>query len=368
MATRQLRHFIPLSAPGTRQPAVGNESDFRLSLGFAPGWFHSHLGIDFSERWHKDPVYRYDAMLQMKQYLHGRFPELELFRPKFNENGIESSCATVSGVYGSCPVAAIYGMQVQFRPDRWPEVTGRFTKEQLMQLKPIDVENTPFFQELLGQMEIIEQRYGVIDGYVANQGILNTAFRLMGQEIFLEMMEDEEFAEFLFDHIYQTTLQFVKLLHARQKKSGFDINFMTVSNCVINMVSTGLYEEMLLPYDQKLAKEFDLFGIHTCNWDITRHIDAFKQVGHLGYLDMGMSSEMKKVRAAFPDTRLAVMYHPTSIVEKTLDELRRDFEIIAEQAAPVDLVLADIEANTPDQRLNEVVQMAYALEQAYARR
>lgn len=362
MNQKQLRHFVPLSGPSTRELATGEESDFRVSLGFTPGWFRKRLGIDFSKRWHKDPMYRYETMLQMKTYLHEMFPYLDNFKLHFNEKGIETSCATISGVYGTCSISAIYGLPVRFDQGGWPVTTEHYTKEQLMKLKPISVADTPFVQELMEQMDRIEELYGTIDGYLGYQGILNNAFRLMGQEIFVEMMDDEDFAEFLFQHIYETMLEFIKLVQARQNRSGFPVNFLSVSNCVINMISTDLYEEMLLPFDQKLAKEFDVFGVHTCNWDITRHISAFQKIGPLGYLDMGMMSDMKKVRESFPDTRLAVLYLPTLIAQKPLEEMRQDFEKICEEAAPVDIALVDIEADTPDERVQAVVKMAYELE------
>jgi len=211
-------------------------------------------------------------------------------------------------------------------------------------------------------MDQIEEHYGAIDGYLAYQGILNNAFRLMGEEIFIEMLEDEPFAEFLFQHIYETMLSFIKLVQKRQKQSGFEVNFLSVSNCVINMIGADLYESLLMPFDQKLAKEFAVFGVHTCNWDITRHIQAFQKIGPLGYLDMGMMSDMKKVRESFPDTRLAVLYHPNHIAEKPLVEVKKDFEAIYSQAAPVDIALVDIEATVSDERVQEVVKIARELQ------
>ena len=118
----------------------------------------------------------------------------------------------------------------------------------------------------------------------------------------------------------------------------------------------------MLPHDQRLAREFEVFGVHTCNWDITRHIESFQKIGPLGYLDMGMTSDMKKVRKAFPNTRLAVMYHPNEIIKKSLREVKADFEKIYREAAPVDLALADLEADVPDKLVHAVAQMAWEME------
>lgn len=365
MEYKQLRHFAPLSGPSTREPVTGRESDFRISLGFTPGWFHDRLGIDFSERWHQDPVYRYETMAEMKKFLHALFPELENFRTRINDRGFDPTCATLSGVYGACPISAVYGLPVRFQKAGWPGTTEHYTKEQIKGWKPIRLEDNAFVQQLLEQMDQIEERYGTVDGYLAYQGVLNNAFRLMGQEIFLELFEDPPFARFLFDHIYETMLGFIKLVQERQRRAGFSVNFLSVSNCVINMVSTDMYEEFLLPYDKKLAREFQVFGVHTCNWDITRHIEAFQKLEPLGYLDMGMMSDMKRVRESFPNTRLAVLYHPNEIRDKPLKQVKEDFEKICREAAPVDLALVDIERDTPDERIKQVVDLAWELEQSH---
>lgn len=358
MKMKQLRHFIPVSGPGTREPATGEERDFRLSLGFTPRWFHKRLEVDFSDKWHQNPSYRYETMLQMKSYLNEMFPYLENFRLQTNEKGVETSCATLSGVYGICAIGAIYGLPVQFRKDGWPDTVGHYTKQELSKLKPIRLSENVFVQQMLRQMDRIEELYGTIDGYLAYQGVLNNAFRLMGEEILIEMLEDPPFAEFLFSHICETMLEFIKLIQGRQRESGFEVDFLSVSNCVINMISPDMYEEFLLPHDQKLAGEFETFGVHTCNWDITRHIEPFSKIGSLGYLDMGMMSDMKKVRETFPDTRLAVLYHPNEIMAKSLEEVRADFERICREAAPVDLALADIEVDVPDELIHAVAKMA----------
>ena len=72
---------------------------------------------------------------------------------------------------------------------------------------------------------------------------------------------------------------------------------------------------------------------------------------------------MKKVRASFPDTRLAVLYHPNLMLEKSLEELKQDFKQIYAEAAPVDLALVDIDTNIPDERVREVVEIIHGIEE-----
>jgi len=84
MAILQLRNHIPISAPARREPADGTESAMRVSLGFEPAWFHERCGVDFTERWHKDPLYRYESIKAMKAELVKAFPTVTYWdRPQF---------------------------------------------------------------------------------------------------------------------------------------------------------------------------------------------------------------------------------------------------------------------------------------------
>jgi hypothetical protein len=61
---RKLRNHIPISGPARREPADDTESAMRVSLGFEPAWFRQRCGVDFSERWHTVPFYRYETLKQ----------------------------------------------------------------------------------------------------------------------------------------------------------------------------------------------------------------------------------------------------------------------------------------------------------------
>ncbi|MEI6874298.1 MAG: hypothetical protein WCL50_04110, partial [Spirochaetota bacterium] len=68
------------------------------------------------------------------------------------------------------------------------------------------------------------------------------------------------------------------------------------------------------------------------------------------------------VKALFPDTRRAVMYTPGELERKTLGGIEADFERLAREYSPCDIVLADIETTTPESRVREVLALAKELE------
>jgi hypothetical protein len=358
-----LRNLIPIASAGNREPCTGNESPFRVSLGFTPKWYRDRLGIDFSEKWHQDPVYRYETIVLMKQYLTRMFPSVENFRPR-NEDGIDYDCATLSGVYGSLIISAVYDQEIHYYKDNWPstDTSRHYSKEALSAFPRFDPDKNPAFRALSAQMDIIASKWGKISGYmIYYQGVLNNAMRLRGQEIFLDMEDDPDFVKRLLRHIYETSLAVTKLVQQRQRESGFPIDQFSCSNCVVNMISPEMYEEFVLPFDIKYASEFARFGIHTCNWNASPYLESMRKIKKMGYLDMGMDTDMRRAKELFPDAHRAVLYSPVKIENLNLEEIITDFEKIRSELGPCDIILADVETTVPNEKMQAVVAAADAI-------
>jgi hypothetical protein len=176
------------------------------------------------------------------------------------------------------------------------------------------------------------------------------------------MKDKPDFVHRFFSAITEVMIRLAKRVQGRQRKSGFYIDQFSVSNCTMNMVSPEMYREFVLPYDRRIARGFERFGVHTCNWDVTPYVEVLKELPDLGYLDMGMMSDMARVRTLFPETRRAMMYSPTQLEDAPLETIRRDMEKVYHQLAPCDMVMADVQASTPDRRVNELLDVCRDLE------
>ena len=186
---------------------------------------------------------------------------------------------------------------------------------------------------------------------------MNNAQRLRGQQLFLDMYENPERAKHLFHCVCTTMIDAAKFLHSRQKKTGVEIGFFTISNCLVNMVSSEFYHEFLLPFDKLIAQSFGRIGVHNCAWNANPYLESYSQIPNIGYIDMGMNSDLKKARQLFPEARRAIMYTPMDVAEKSLEQIQIDFERIAKEYGPCDIVAADIEAATPDEKVLELIQL-----------
>lgn len=351
--THHLRSYIAPGAPATRAPVDGSEPDLRIEFGFTPRWYRDRLGIDFSEKWHLDPLYRHQTAVAMRRELNRHFPTLRI------GGDPDSARANIDGVHGALVMAMVFGIPAEYYPDNWPAAKHAYMSEnQIAALRVPSLPDTPVFAQLLEQMDVIEREFGIVGGYINWQGVLNTSYRLRGHEILADVLINPGLAHHLFDIVSQAMIDGMRLIYERQQQTGFVVRHATVSNCLVNMVSPEIYREHLLPYDKTIAAAFDKFGIHNCAWNVDPYIEDYATVEKLGYVDMGLASDLPKVRRLCPDTRRAVMYTPTDLQNKSLQAIRNDLARIRRELSPCDIVMADIDSETPDQRVLDFAKIA----------
>ena len=356
--TAQLISYIAPGAPATRRPAAGIEPFLRPEIGFTPAWYRQHLDINFGQFFHTDPACRRECVVKMRAELKRRFPGTSI-------GGIDQPDAPLdllTGTFGAGTVAAIYGVPIVYADDNWPNCAHEYlTDEQLARLEPPDLDRNPHFAHLMEQVEWIAAREGRVAGFINWQGVLNNAQRLRGAQLLMDMIAEPDKAQHLFACVCETMLQGLRRLHERQRASGVDLRFVTVSNCLVNLISPKTYRELLLPFDQKLAAAYGCIGIHNCAWNATPYLEAYAQVLGIGYIDMGIKSDLVRAKALFPTSRRALMYTPMDAANKTLPEIEADFARIAREYAPCDVVIADLETGTPDERVFELVELCKRL-------
>lgn len=350
----QLISYIAPAAPATRRRAEGDEPFLRPEIGFTPKWYREKLQIDFGKRWHDDPDYRHETVIAMRKELRRHFAGTHI-------GGIdrpEKPLDLLTGTYGTLVVAAIYSVPILFAEDNWPNCEHQYlSDEQTDRLEPPELGVNPFFQHLMAQVNWIAERQGRVEGFINWQGVLNNAYRLRGEELFIDMMTNPQRCRHLFDCVCTTMIEAAKRLHKKQLQSGVQVGFFTVSNCLVNMVSPEQYRRLLLPFDKRIAEEFGCIGIHNCAWRADPYIKDYATVPNLGYIDMGLESDLVLARTVIPDARRALMYTPMDFANKSLQTIREDLERIASEYAPCDVVAADIEAGTSDERVLAFVEM-----------
>jgi hypothetical protein len=352
--------YIAPGAPATRRPATGNEPCLRTEIGFTPAWYRQHAEIDFGERFHADPAYRRDCVVAMRRELLERFPGTHIGGADRNAEPLD----LLTGTYGAGTVAAIYGVPLVYYPDNWPNCAHHYlSDEELARLEPPDLDRNPHFNRLLEQVDWIARSEGAVTGFINWQGVLNNAHRLRGERLFLDMMDEPDKARHLFGCVAKTMEDGIRRLHERQSASGVDYRFVTVSNCLVNLVSPHIYREQLQPFDQQLAALYGCIGIHNCAWNATPYLDSYARVPGVAYIDMGADTDLALARALFPEARRAFMLSPVAAATRPVAELAAEVARIARLLGPCDLVAADLDAGTPDALVRHLAELETIVEE-----
>lgn len=352
--------YLAPGAPATRRPARGDEPFLRPEFGFTPAWYRAAVGVEFGERWHGDVAHRRAAVLAMRAELARRFPGLEI-------GGGGTSLARapldlLTGVHGAAVVAGLFGRPIVYAPDKWPAVAAEYlSPEEVERLRPPDLDHSRFFADLRRQVEAIAASEGRVVGFLNWQGILNNAERLRGPDLFIDLIEAPERSRHLFDCVCTTMIEGWRRLRGWQAATGFRYDFATISNCLVNLVSPRQYRELLQPFDRRLARETAVLGVHNCAWDATPYLPALAELPTVGYVDMGLESNLPLARRLFPNARRAVMYSPVALAEASSAELRRNLERVASELAPCDVVCADLDVGFPEERVREVAALCREL-------
>jgi len=361
----QLVSYIAHAAPATRRPATGNEPFLRPEIGFTPRWYNDAVGVTFDARWHADPAYRRDSIIAMDRETKRRFG-------KRGDIGIlqdsDQPLDLLTGTYGALLVPGIYGVPTTFKEIDWPwSQHGQFLSDEMANnLEPPDLDSNPMWAQFMEQLDWIERENGRIVGFMNWQGVVNNAYRLRGEELFPDMISDPDRVKRIFECVTRTMLDGIHRLYERQKASGVELHHVTISNCLVNLLSPTQYEEFVLPYDRRFAEAFRMIGVHNCAWNADPYVPHYASLPEVAYIDMGLESDLVQARAAFPNARRAVMYTPMDVKEKSSAQLAADMDRIAREFGPCDLVFADIDRGVPDTRIHELIDLCESLSAKHA--
>ncbi len=72
-------------------------------------------------------------------------------------------------------------------------------------------------------------------------------------------------------------------------------------------------------------------------------------IPNLGYIDMGLKSDLALAHDLMPDARRALMYGPMDLTNKSIRQLEDDIRRIVRDFAPCDMVVADIDKDVADE-------------------
>lgn len=320
--------------------------------GFMPAWWENEYGLAFGKDFHLDARVHRDTLIRMDSILRERFGDITDFP---NESDYDHAYVCERR-YGDGFIPALFGAAVKFddasgHPFAEPILLD---DEQIERLKVPNFANHPLVLELFNPLKC---GFGKTAGEVGNEGVINIAYKLRGEQMFMDMLDRPGLFRHLCDVVW-AAMDGVMLLVRNWQGNG-DKAHIVNCDCLINMISPELYREHLLPYERMFSKSFDLFGIHTCNWKVDPYLPAIAEIGNkLGYLDMGPGSDLDRVHDIFPNLKPSVFYHPEKLRRLPEEQIVKEIDELCRKIGKGYILLSDLEAGTGDSIIRRVYEIA----------
>ncbi|MGA2380530.1 MAG: uroporphyrinogen decarboxylase family protein [Spirochaetia bacterium] len=348
MIAEPIYPYVPFAGALVWNRAQADGSPVKVHVSFSPDWFAARMGLDMGERWHTDPVHRRRSFAAMARALNAEFPRLRL------GGDPEAIRGGLSQIAGCAPVGALFGQEILYSRSAWPENNRHLLDDAAADALSVpDFEACRFFSDLMRQMDVIQKEWGAIDGELNYQGILNTAFRLRGEQIFTDMVTAPERAHHVLDMVCETTVRFADAVYERQARSGVTKNYFVTSNCVVNMISEDHYRQFVMPCDRRLSEHYTQFGVHNCGWKVDAYAKAYSEIRELGYLDFGIQSNLDALKRLFPRTVLTVILNPDDVIGRSTAEVRTMLEKLRDSLGVCRILLGSLDGRTKSREVEE---------------
>jgi hypothetical protein len=327
-----------------------------VEIVFNPNWWYRNYGISFDQSFYLDLDRRIANDVVMRRALHERFG---LGEPNPQAQPIIGS----QHIAGGFVVPALLGVEIRFSPHdaAWP-VPANLTREAAMALRVPDIRKNWPMKQLIEDMDALEGKFGWVAGDLNTGGILNTALELRGQELFVDILDDPQVVDHLFEVIAHTELVVAKCIRGRTGTASIAVNRSLInaapqafleSNCSVQMISPATYQQRLLPWHRLLARHLEPFGIHHCGNNLQLFSRTYAETAAAFY-DVGWGSDVGQCSAAFPDAFLNLRLSPVRLLTCTAEETRQDaFELLraAGRTRRVGLCCINIDYGTPDENV-----------------
>ena len=338
-------------------------SHIPVEVVFNPNWWFRNYGISFDESFYLDREKRITNDVAMRRALHERF-------------GLGEAAPQPRPIIGSQHIAggfvlpALLGVEIRFSRQEaaWP-VAANLTHDRILGLRVPDIRATWPMNKLIADMDALEKQFGWVVGDLNTAGVFNTALELRGQQLFVDMLEDAELVQHLFEVVAETEFALAEYIRARTGTVSVAVNRSIVnvdprifieSNCSVQMISPWLYRERLLPWHRYLARRLGPFGFHHCGDNLHLFAQAYAETRAVFY-DVGWGSDVARCSAALPGAFLNLRLSPVRLLSCTAEDVRREgLELLraAGRNSHVGLCCTNMDYGTPDENVRAIFEAA----------
>ncbi|MBE3587848.1 MAG: hypothetical protein IMW93_04720 [Thermoanaerobacteraceae bacterium] len=303
--------------------------------------------------------YRLEVFREQQKILYQRFGDLGMGNP---DPPVEPFID-----YGMVLLPEVFGCEVTFFDDAIPWANpANLSEEQIMSLRVPDVTATYPMTEIIRQMDYLEQKYGRVTGDINTTGVLNLGLKIRGDQLYLDFYENPDLVYHLFEICTETIIQLARYVKGRTGTLAKSVTPMArpetyvLPNCTVVHVSNELYERFVLPFDQKLARTLQPFGIHHCG-NADQVLEGYSKIPELSFLEVGPKTDLIRLRQLMPDVKVNARIDPVRMLQCSAEEIAQDVREIIDTGGPLDRLSIDAvgcDYGTPDENVRAMINTA----------
>jgi hypothetical protein len=326
---------------------------------FNPHWWHHATGISFDKGFYLDAATRIANDVTMRRVLYERYGEMGLSEADPQPRPVVGSLHVAGGFV----IPALLGARIRFAPDAAPQPEPlSWAVEQVEALEMPDWRTLWPMKQLIADMDALEVEHGTLVGDLNTDGLLNAAYHLYGEQLYLDFYEAPERARRVLGMIADLIVDVALYVRARTGSCSISVNRMAAhvdpalflhANCSVQMISPKSYREMHLPVELAMARRIEPFGVHHCGDNTHRIAPDYARLP-LRYLEVGWGSDVAACRRALPDVFLNLRLSPVRLLQASPHEIAADAEALLLAAGPLEQVgvcCINLDHGTPDDNI-----------------
>ncbi len=330
-----------------------------IELVFNPNWWRRTAGVSFDRSFYMDPAARIANDVTMRRVLYERFGDIGMGEPDPQPRPIIGSLHVAGGFV----IPALFGAEVWFEPNAAPQpMPLQLTTAQVDRLDKPDFRTTWPMSEIIPQMDALEAGWGYVVGDMNTDGLLNAAYHLYGQDLFIDFYRQPARVRRLLDLIAELIVEVALYLRQRTGTCSISVNRMVEhvnpamfyhANCSVQMISSRSYRDFQLPVEKRMAAATQPFGIHHCGDNMHKIAPAYAETGAL-MVDVGWGSDVAAVRQALPEAFLNLRLSPIRMLQATPQEIALDTEHLLRAVGPLEaagICCINMDYGTPDDNI-----------------